>query len=290
MRAFTIAGLRLAVICAVVLVLGWGSTPALAQTRAQSGGATVPVDLRLVLAVDVSRSMNADEQYLQRIGYVEAFRNPIVIEAIQRGPLGRIAVTYVEWAGDQHVVVPWTLLDGRRASEAFAKRLLEAPIRVARRTSISEALVYAASLFDDPAFRGQRRVIDISGDGPNNLGRGVLVARNQVISKGITINGLPILARSDSLAGFFDVANLDLYYEDCVIGGPGAFIVPVLETGGFAAAILRKIILEIAGLAPPPTRRARVIPAQFSRQPGGFDCLIGEKLWHEFMGGRGFEP
>lgn len=278
MRVFQLTWLCAVVLAATVLA----RAPALAQS--------VPVDLRLVLAVDVSRSMNAEEQYLQRIGYVQAFRNPIVIEAIQRGPLGRIAVTYVEWAGDQHVVVPWTLLDGRRASEAFAQRLLDAPTRVARRTSISEALVFAAGLFDDPAFDGRRRVIDISGDGPNNLGRNVLGARNLVVSKGITINGLPILARSDSLAGFFDVANLDLYYEDCVIGGPGAFIVPVLELGGFAAAILRKIILEIAGVTPPPTRRARVMPAQLSRPSQGFDCLIGEKLWREFMDGRGFEP
>ena len=279
MRVIWVAWMCVAVFGAVVFTRG----PAMAQP--------VPVDLRLVLAVDVSRSMNVEEQYLQRIGYVQAFQNPAVIEAIQRGPRGRIAVTYVEWAGDQHVVVPWTLLDGRRSTEAFAERLLDAPTRVARRTSISEALVFSASLFDDPAFRGQRRVIDISGDGPNNLGRNVVAARDLVISKGITINGLPILARSDSLAGFFDVANLDLYYEDCVIGGPGAFIVPVLETGGFAAAILRKIILEIAGPAPPPTpARPRVLPAQFSRDGGRFDCRIGEKLWREFMDGRGFEP
>lgn len=232
--------------------------------------------------------MNAEEQYLQRVGYVQAFRNPVVIEAIQRGPHGRIAVSYVEWAGDQHVTIPWTLLDGRRASEAFAQRLLEAPTRVARRTSISEALAFASTLFDDPTFTGQRRVIDISGDGPNNMGRAVEGARDLVVSKGITVNGLPILARSDSLAGFFDVQNLDLYYEDCVIGGPGAFIVPVLETGGFAAAILRKIILEIAGTSSP--EQTGIVPAQFSRDAKRFDCLIGEKLWRHFMGRRDWEP
>jgi hypothetical protein len=256
-------------------------------TRGLAEAQSVPVDLRLVLAVDVSRSMNAEEQYLQRVGYVQAFQNPIVIEAIQRGPLGRIAVTYVEWAGEQHVTVPWTLLDSRRAAEAFADRLLRKPTRVARRTSISGALLFSASLFDDPTFTGRRRVIDISGDGPNNLGPRVVGARDWVIAKGITINGLPILARGTSLAGFFDVQNLDRYYEDCVIGGPGAFIVPVLETGGFAAAILRKIILEIAGLTPPPSPQTppRILSAQFSRDTGPFDCLVGEKLWREFMGG-----
>lgn len=276
MRAFRIACLGVIAVCCCIV--SWR------QAVAQS----VPVDLRLVLAVDVSRSMNAEEQYLQRVGYVQAFRNPVVVEAIQRGPQGRIAVTYVEWAGDQHVTVPWTLLDGQASSEGFAQKLLQAPMRVARRTSISEALVFAMTLFDDPSFGSQRRVIDISGDGPNNMGRGGEGARDLVISKGITVNGLPILARSDSLAGFFDVQNLDLYYEDCVIGGPGAFIVPVLETGGFAAAILRKIILEIAGTVPPEA--PRIIPAQFSRNAERFDCLIGEKLWRHFMGRGEWEP
>lgn len=262
------------------LVLAWiGVIPA-SGAFAQS----VQVDLRLVLAVDISRSMNAEEQYLQRVGYVEAFRNPLVIEAIQRGPRRRIAVTYVEWAGEQHIVVPWTLLDGPTASSAFAKRLLRAPARRARRTSISEALIFSGGLFDDRKFSGPRRVIDISGDGPNNMGRGVEEARDVLVSKGITVNGLPILLRTGSLASFFDMKDLDIYYEDCVIGGPGAFIVPVLGQSGFASAILRKIILEIAGVTPETS--LAYLPVQFTREARGSDCFVGEKLWRRYMGGR----
>jgi hypothetical protein len=245
---------------------------------------SIPVDLRLVLAVDVSRSMNADEQYLQRVGYVQAFQNPLVIEAIQRGPLRRIAVTYVEWAGGQHVAVPWTLLDGRASSEAFAKRLLAAPARRARRTSISEALIFSLALFADQTYTSPRRVIDVSGDGPNNMGRGVAEARDLVTARGITVNGLPILMRTGSLASFFDVKDLDLYYEECVIGGPGAFIVPVLARSGFASAILRKIILEIAGTTPMPSPTIQT--AQFSREARPVDCFLGEKMWRRYMGGR----
>jgi hypothetical protein len=245
---------------------------------------SIPVDLRLVLAVDISRSMNAEEQYLQRVGYVRAFQNPLVIEAIQRGPFRRIAVTYIEWAGAQHITVPWTLLDGRDASEEFAKRLLAAPARRARRTSISGALMFSLNLFKDQKFTSARQVIDISGDGPNNMGRGVEETRDAVVSKGVTVNGLPILLRTASLASFFDVKDLDFYYEDCVIGGPGAFIVPVLGQSQFASAILRKIILEIAGVK--PVLNPMVEPAQFSRNVQRSDCLLGEKLWRRYMGGR----
>lgn len=265
---------------ALWLVLAGACVLANGQSAAQS----IPVDLRLVLAVDVSRSMNAEEQYLQRVGYVQAFENPLVIEAIQRGPLGRIAVTYVEWAGGQHVAVPWTLLEGRATSETFANRLLAAPARRARRTSISEALIFSLGLFDDRTFAGPRRVIDVSGDGPNNLGRGVEAARDLVTAQGVTVNGLPILMRTGSLASFFDTRDLDLYYEECVIGGPGAFIVPVLRGSGFASAILRKIILEIAGTT--PESAPSIFTAQFSRGAPPVDCFLGEKLWRRYMGGR----
>lgn len=272
MRAFKTGVLWLAATCLCVIP----SAASIAQS--------ISVDLRLVLAVDISRSMNAEEQYLQRVGYVQAFRNPLVIEAVQRGPLRRIAVTYIEWAGEQNIAVPWTLLDGRAASEAFAKRLLARPARRARRTSISEALIFSAGLFDDRTFASPRRVIDISGDGPNNMGRGVEEARDLVTAQGITVNGLPIVMRTGSLASFFDMKDLDLYYEDCVIGGPGAFIVPVLARSGFASAILRKIILEIAGATPGPA--ASVVPAQFTRNASGMDCFLGEKQWRRFMRGQ----
>lgn len=265
----------------VLVLLAWAfcvimpGGPAFAQP--------VPVDLRLVLAVDVSRSINAEEQQLQREGYALAFRNPLVLEAIRRGPHGRIAVTYVEWAGEQHVTVPWTLIDGASKARAFARAVTDAPIRTARRTSISEALIFSASMFEDRTFAGARQVIDISGDGPNNLGRRVEEARDTVVANGITINGLPILLRTGSLASFFDMKNLDFYYEDCVIGGPGAFIVPVTGSSGFASGILRKIILEIAGLT--PTRSGSLLPAVSSVDTAPTDCLLGEKLWRRFMGG-----
>jgi hypothetical protein len=272
MRGIGTKGLLLAVLLASLLI------------GAGAGAQSIPVDLRLVLAVDISRSMNAEEQQLQRAGYAQAFRNPIVARAIRRGTIGRIAVTYVEWADNQNVTVPWTLLDGRKASEAFADRLLAAPARTARRTSISEALIFSAGLFEDGTFTSPRHVIDISGDGPNNLGRGVLEARDAVVARGITINGLPILLRTRSLASFSDVKDLDLYYEDCVIGGPGAFIVPVRGRSQFGSSILRKIILEIAGvrsLTPPD-----IVPAQFSREGRRMDCFLGEKQWRSFIEGR----
>jgi hypothetical protein len=271
MPGFGIVLIQLALAISVIMPGG----PAFAQS--------IPVDLRLVLAVDVSRSINAEEQQLQREGYALAFRNPLVLEAIRRGPFGAIAVTYVEWAGEQHITVPWTLIDGPSRARAFARAVTDAPIRTARRTSISEALIFSAGMFEDRTFAGARRVIDISGDGPNNLGCRVEEARDTVVGRGITINGLPILLRTGSLASFFDMKNLDFYYEDCVIGGPGAFIVPVTGSKGFASGILRKIILEIAGVT--PTRPELFLPAASSIDTAPTDCLLGEKLWQRFMGG-----
>lgn len=250
--------------------------------------AQTPVDLQLVLAVDISRSMDEDEQRLQRAGYVAALRDPEVIRAIEGGPLGRIAVTYVEWAGQglQSVLVPWTLIDGAAAGARIADRLAALPLQRLRRTSISDALTFSAGLFDGSGFASARRVIDVSGDGPNNSGFLVTSARDAVLEEGITINGLPIMLKTAYPSGFFDVRDLDLYYEDCVIGGFGAFIVTVQEPGEFAAAIRRKLILEIAGRQPPP----RLIPAQWTdpqtgRITGEIDCQIGEKLWDAWMNG-----
>lgn len=262
-------------------MVSWMSHRALAEP--------ISVDLRLVLAVDISRSMDPEEQLLQRAGYVAAFLDPRVLEAIDRGPLGRIAVTYVEWAGPRFVIVPWTLIDGKAAARLFAERLAREPLRQARRTSISGALMFSAGLFGDRSFDGPRRVIDISGDGPNNIGQPVTEARDRVLAQGITINGLPILLKAGNLAGFFDVENLDIYYETCVIGGLGAFIVAVTKKEGFANAILRKMILEIAGLPPPPNRHrasdmARSMPVQYLPGADPTDCLVGEKLWDNFMG------
>jgi hypothetical protein len=235
------------------------------------------VDLELVLAVDVSGSMDRDEQELQRDGYVEAFRYPEVLSAISTGMLGRIAVSYVEWAGptNQTVIVPWTVIDGAESGRRFAERLAAAPISRYRGTSISGSLAFAAPIFDNNGFSGARRVIDISGDGPNNMGMPVLVAREPVVASGITNNGLPIMIKRPN--GFYSIEQLDIYYEDCVIGGPGAFLVAVQSRDMFASAIRRKLVLEVAG------GPSAVIPAAQTFRTPRIDCLVGEKLRDQWM-------
>jgi hypothetical protein len=260
---------------------------------------TVPVDLELVLAVDVSLSMDPDEQRLQRDGYVEALKDADVMAAIRANGLGRIGVVYVEWAGTatQKVTVPWSLIDGPTTAAAFSDRLAQAPILRAQRTSISGALSFTGSLFDSSGFKGKRRVIDVSGDGPNNDGGPVTEIRDALVAKGITINGLPIMIKAAT--GWFDLENLDEYYEDCVIGGFGAFMIVAKDKVEFAKAIKRKLLLEIAErpAAPPASRVVRIQapgsggsasnPLASPRPPGGrVDCLVGEKRWQQFMGGR----
>ncbi|MDH3579184.1 MAG: DUF1194 domain-containing protein [Hyphomicrobiales bacterium] len=246
------------------------------------------VDLELVLAVDVSFSMDADEQRLQLDGYVSAFRHGEVIAAIQSGLHRRIAVIFVEWGGVgfQRVKVPWTLIDGADASYAFADRLAEQPLAFMPRTSITDAISRVVPLFEQNKFKGLRKVIDVSGDGPNNQGSAVTLARDAAVSKGITINGLPVLLRPGEPAGFFDLENLDVYYEDCVIGGPGSFIVPVRNRANFTEAIRRKLILEMAA---PPVRvqPARLMRAQLAPRGPRVDCLIGEKLWERWLDNSG---
>lgn len=233
------------------------------------------VDLELVLAVDVSLSMDEDEQRLQRRGYVAAFRHADVIRAIRSGLHGRIAVAFVEWAGDevQRLVVPWTLVDGARSAGAFADALAGAPVTGRRRTSISGALLYAAGLFEGNGYAGLRRVIDVSGDGPNNMGPPVAPTRDRVIARGIVINGLPVVLKTGDPAGFHQVDDLDFYYKDCVIGGPGAFLVGVRDAKEFPEAIRKKLVLEIAGA------ESKVIPARAAGPREPTDCLIGEKIW-----------
>jgi hypothetical protein len=207
------------------------------------------VDLALVLAVDVSRSMDSDEQELQREGFVEAFRSPVVHHAIQSGMLGRIAVSYMEWSGDkdQKVVVPWMVIEGPESAVEFAERLAQTPVSRIFQTSISGAIDFSVGLLNQSGVQPVRQVIDISGDGPNSSGRMVTAARNEAVAKGITINGLPIMLKRPR--GFGDMENLDLYYRDCVIGGAGAFIVPVRERQQFAKAIKTKVIREIVELS-----------------------------------------
>jgi hypothetical protein len=206
------------------------------------------VDLALVLAVDVSGSMDPEEQELQRKGFVDAFRSDLVHDAIKAGMLGRIAVSYMEWAGSrrQTLVIPWTTIESPEGATEFAERLAGAPTHRAPRTSISGAIDFSMRLFDGIQVEPLRRVIDISGDGVNNEGRPVAEARDQAVARGITINGLPLMLKR--ARGYWDVDNLDQYFRDCVIGGAGAFMVPVRERQQLAQAIKTKIVREIAGL------------------------------------------
>ncbi len=208
----------------------------------------VPVDLELVLASDVSASIDAEEATLQRAGYLAALTNSEVIEAIRKGVLGRIAVTYVEWAGGQQTVVDWTVIEDMASARAFAVALQSAPLSSGATTSISGALDYSAGLFDGNGFDGTRRVIDISGDGRNYSGRPISFARADVLANGITINALPMIHLDEE--GRELNPGLDRYYSQRVVGGPGAFMVPALGANAFPAAILRKLIIEIAGIEP----------------------------------------
>jgi hypothetical protein len=238
----------------------------------------VPVDTELVLAVDVSYSMDPDEQQIQREGYIDAITSREFMAAIRSGSHGKIALTYFEWAGpeDQKIVVPWRLIEGPETADAFAGEIARAPYRRASRTSIGGALMFAKPLFAASGFRGLRRVIDVSGDGPNNSGPLVVPQRDDIVASGITINGLPLmLNRPNSFS--MDIADLDIYFEDCVIGGPGAFVIPVRDRAQFKEAIRTKLIMEVAEL-----KDARVQPVQ-ARQPR-VSCTVGERMWRDRWG------
>jgi hypothetical protein len=239
----------------------------------------IVVDAELVIAVDVSYSMDPDEQALQREGYITGITSREFMQALRSGMNGKVAVTYFEWAGpfDQKVIVPWRLIDGPEAADAFANEIARAPYRRASRTSISGALNFAKPLFDGSGFRGFRRVIDVSGDGANNSGPLVAMTRDDVLATGITINGLPIMLKRPS-SFTMDIENLDIYYEDCVIGGPGSFVVPIREREQFKDATRTKLVLEVAGRAPD----RRVLPAQ-ARTPR-ISCTIGEQMWRDRWG------
>ena len=269
--------------CMVALLAAVVTFGTAAPSRAQQA-----VDLELVLAVDVSWSMDLDEQQLQREGYISALRDPEVWKAISSGGEGRIALMYVEWAGQliQQIVMPWTLIDSPEALETFASRLEKMPISRERMTSLSGAIDFSARQFGTQGFVGKRKVIDVSGDGPNNSGGPVEVARDKAVKEGVVINGLPIILKPNQRSGFFDINNLDKYYTDCVIGGFGSFVIPVRARSEFAPAIRRKLILEIADLSPEDAAEPRLIPTQMSVPEERSDCMIGEKLWRMSIDGR----
>jgi len=205
---------------------------------------TQSVDVELILAVDVSYSMDMDELAIQREGYAQAIVSKEFLQALKAGPNGRISVT---------------------------------PIRRASRTSISGAINFAMPLFDEDPYHGLRRVIDISGDGPNNNGGPVTVSRDAALEKGIVINGLPIMVKEPSYSTM-DIDNLDYYYEDCVIGGPGSFVIAIKDREKFKEAIRTKLLMEVAGRTP-----ERKVVRVAEKEPR-VSCLIGEKIWQDRWG------
>ncbi len=227
-----------------------------------------PVDLLLVLAADVSRSVDAAKFQLQREGYAAAISDPRVLNAIKSGQYSRIAICFVEWSGvgSQKVVIDWTLVDGAKAAQQLGDRLLESPRSFADRTSISGGIEFAVAQFARAPFDSKRRTIDVSGDGTNNSGRDVVSARDEAVALGITINGLVILS-DNPLPWNPEHTNppggLTNYYRNNVIGGPGAFAIEAKSFNSFGQAIIAKLIAEVAvGPAVSPTEQAALKASQ----------------------------
>ncbi len=210
------------------------------------------VDLALVLAIDISGSIDPDEAKLQRQGYVEAFTDPVIIKAILGGNHGRIAVAYFEWsdAWVQKLLIDWTLLDSEAAISAFAKRLADAPISIARRTSISGAIRYAIPMYSRSPYEAERKVLDISGDGSNNDGGLVTEVRHDALKDRIIINGLPIMNGRPNPFGFPAEDDLDKYYLHCVTGGPRSFVEVARSFEDFPRAVRKKLLQEVADIGP----------------------------------------
>jgi hypothetical protein len=252
------------------------ATPSPKSRFADTGHNEPSVNVELVIAVDISYSMDMDELAVQREGYAQAIVSKDFLQALREGPGSKVAVTYFEWSmsGDERIIIPWRVIDGAESAESIAAEIMNTPVRRGSSTSISSAINFAVQLFEENPYRGLRRVIDISGDGPNNSGAPVTGARDAALAKGVIINGLPIMVKEPSYATT-DIENLDLYYEDCVIGGPGAFIVAIRDREKFQEAIRTKLVLEVAGLSP----ERRIVPAA-EKQPR-VPCLIGERKWQE---------
>jgi hypothetical protein len=265
--------------------VGGGLALALSAILPVDGHAQEAVDVELVIAVDVSLSMSYEELRIQRDGYVAALLHDDVLRAIAEGAYGRIALTYFEWAGDssQYMVVPWTVIAGREDAQRVVDMISASPPNSARRTSISGGLRYAADLFAESSFRSPKRVVDISGDGPNNQGEYVDLVRDDLVAAGIVINGLPLMT-DGGLISAFDVPDLDRYYADCLVGGPGSFVVPVNDWSQFPEAVRRKLVQEIAAPRAPAWKPGDPLPVMRVAAEAPYDCQAGEKRWR----GRGW--
>jgi uncharacterized protein DUF1194 len=231
--------------CAIVVLAFSFGAPALRASAAE------PVDLLLILAADVSRSVDSQKFQLQREGYAAALANPRVLDAIRAGRNGRIGVLFLEWSGfgNQKVVIDWMLVDGPKAAQAFGDRLIESPRSFADRTSISGGIDAAVAQLARAPFSAERRTIDVSGDGTNNAGRDVGQARDEALALGVTINGLVILSDTPlpwNPEHTNPPGGLTKYYRDNVIGGPGSFVLEAKDFNSFGQAIVKKMIAEIA--------------------------------------------
>lgn len=290
---------------ALLMLLSF-ALPANAQDRKE-------VDMALVMAIDISGSVDPDEARLQRQGYVEAFSDPVIIKAILGGNHGRISVAYFEWSDSyvQKLLIDWTLLDSEAAIRDFTARLARAPISIARRTSISGAIRYAIPLFGRAPFDTDRKVLDISGDGSNNDGGLVTDLRHDALKERIVINGLPIMNDRPNPYGFPSENDLDRYYLHCVVGGPRSFVEVAVNFEDFPRAVRKKLLQEVADIGPrleyghdfdigdlgvPPgldgvqlaqsgTRRTAGAPedyTRFVRPEYELGCDIGERRSREF--------
>lgn len=228
------------------------------------------VDTAIVLAVDVSGSMDREELAVQRAGYLEALRHPDLIRIVASGRHGRIALSHFEWAGQvrRDSTVPWRLIDSAEAARAFAAEIEALPLRTSFGTSIALAIDYGLEVIGAADFAADAWVIDVSGDGPNNMGPPVTASRDRALARGVTINGLPILLRPSRGA-----PDLETYYANCVTGGLGAFVLAARSTDELAPAIRRKLFRELIG---GPAERLNL-----AADVEPFDCLIGERLRRE---------
>jgi hypothetical protein len=233
--------------CALAIAAGLAAVavvPPLSAARAER------VDIELILAVDVSGSVDPVEARLQRNGYLQALGDPAIVKAMTSGPMRRVAVSYVEWAGAHYqiVVVDWTVIRNTADARVFASKLQESPPTRERWTSISGAIDFAVGHFKANPHKGERRVLDISGDGVNNSGGPLEDARGAAIKAGVTINGLPIVNDRPNPWGGPATRDLDKYYSQSVIGGPGSFIVVARGFEAFGQAIRHKLLLELSGV------------------------------------------
>ena len=257
-----------------VLSAAWSSDAPAAPGPAEN------VDIELVLVTDVSYSVDENEARFQREGAIAAFRNAEVVKAIQAGALGRIAVSYIDFAsaGQERILVNWQIVHDKASADAFADALVRVPRTLGVQTSISSGIALASRMIETSGFNATEKVIDVSGDGPNNEGPRVDRMRDETVAKGVTINGLPIVTEADKFDVYY-LPDLDKYYAGCVIGGPNAFYQVAHGFEDLARAIRRKLILEISDdrSSRNPILKVAAVP---SSRPTVYEkgCDIGERM------------